>query len=169
MDAGFAFSTIVLLGLGAAGYGYFARVQYHAREREQRVLYYRRVFTDLKNAEQHFLRHRGTLADLLGMDEITARQVLEDAKFASRGLITYNPSDFHRITEEEAERMLALTTELKAADSTIEACQEAAMSGSNRLPALHEDLMRRVDRISGEAGALNSRFKSKTTDYFWSE
>ncbi len=169
MDAGTAFSMIALLGLGAAAYAYFARVEHHAREREARTLYYRRVFTDLKNAERHFLRHRDRLAELLGMDGIAARQALEDAKFAARGLISYDPSDFHRITEEEAQRMLALTTELKAADSTIEACQEAAMAGSNQLPALHEDLMRRVDRITTEAGELNARFRPKTTDYFWSE
>ena len=83
--------------------------------------------------------------------------------------MTYELSESHRITEVEAERLLALTAELKAADSTIEAAQEAAMQGSNTLPALHQDLMRRVDRIVEESASLNTRFRPKTLDYYWSD
>ncbi len=169
MEAGDAFQVIALMALGGMAYAFFFRVGQKGEEKTRRTLYYRRIVSDLINAERHYSEQRERLAGLLGMDEIAARQALEDAKFASRGMIGYEPSDFHYITEAEAERMLALTRELKAADATVEAAQEAAMAGSNTLPALHEDLMRRIDHITEEAGAVARRFKPKTSDYYWSE
>lgn len=168
MEAGDAFQVIALMALGGMAYAFFFRVGQKGEEKTRRTLYYRRIVSDLVNAERHYSEQRARLAGLLEMDEIAARQALEDAKFASRGMIGYAPSDFHYITEAEAERMLALTRELKAADATVEAAQEAAMAGSNTLPALHEDLMRRVERISAEARAIRARIKTRAEDYYWS-
>ncbi|MGF1500789.1 MAG: hypothetical protein ACFBSD_03155 [Paracoccaceae bacterium] len=168
MDAGTVFILIAALGAGGALASWLFRMGSKVREKEDRALYYRRLSRTLKNAQSHFERTLPLLAEIPGMDEIPARQALEDAKFASRGLIAYGPEDFHRITDAEAERMLRLTTELHAVDATIAECQEAAMAGSNRLPVLHEDLMARIGRIVAESKALDARFRPKTVNYFWS-
>lgn len=169
MDAGEAFQIIALLAAGGAGYAYIFNVGQKREEKKSRVGYYRRLVTDLRNAEQHFTEHRARLAELLEMEEMQARSTLEDAKFASRGMISYDPSDLHYVTDTEAERIRKLTIELKATDQVIADCQQAAMAGSNELPALHADLMRRVETIASESEALTRRLKPKANDYYWSD
>ena len=170
MDAAVTVFVILALGAGAIAHSLWWRTEEKSRDKDRKITYYRRLFTDLANARRHFEAKRPALAGLLDMDDAVAqRQLLEDAKFASRGLVTYELSDAHQITEAEAGRLLDLTAALKAADSTIEAAQEAAMAGSNTLPALHQDLMRRVDHIVTESESLNKRFRPKTLDFYWSD
>ncbi|MGF1445307.1 MAG: hypothetical protein ACFBRM_03805 [Pikeienuella sp.] len=169
MDAGTAFQIISLLAIGAGLYGFFFQLRMKQQAKDKRITYYRRIVTDLRNAEAHYTAQRAKLAGLLDLDEMAQRALLEDAKFAAHGHITYETTDFHYITEAEADRMLALTTELKATDATIEACQEAAMQGSNLLPALHADLMSRIERITAEAGDLKGNLTPRGKTYTFSD
>ncbi len=169
MDAGQAFQIISLLAIGAGLYGFFFQLRMKREAKDKRIRYYRRLVTDLRNAEAHYRAKRTELAALLDLDEVAQRALLEDSKFAAHGHITYETTDFHYISEAEADRMLALTTELKATDATIEACQEAAMQGSNLLPALQADLMGRIDRITAEAADLKESLTPRGKTYTFSD
>lgn len=169
MAAGEGFLMIVLIAFGAMAYANFTRARERSEHKQRRVHYYRRLVTDLGNADTHYAEQKEKVAGVLEMDEIAARQTLEDAKFASRDMITYEPSDFHYLTPEESERMLAFTLDAKACDATIEECQSLAMAGSNSLPALHADLMQRIEALGTEAHSLKIRLSPRTNDYFWSD
>ncbi|MEM9146368.1 MAG: hypothetical protein AAGC57_09230 [Pseudomonadota bacterium] len=169
MTPGEGFLMIVLIAFGAMAYAYGTRARERSDKKQQRVLYYRRLVTDLGNADTHYGTQTEKVGGVLEMDEIAARQTLEDAKFASRGMLTYEAADFHYLTPEESDRMLAFTLDAKACDATIEEAQAMAMAGSNSLPALHADLMKRLDALGSEAHSLKLRLSPRTNDYFWSE
>lgn len=169
MSPGEGFLIVILVAFGAMVHANLTRSRERSDRKQKRVLYYRRLVTDLGNADSHYCEQRIKVADVLEMDEVSAHQALEDAKFASRGMLTYDPSDFHYLSGEEAERMLGFTLDAKACDATIEACQEHAITGSNILPGLHADLMERIDALGQEAHSLKIRLSPRTNDYFWSE
>ncbi|MEL6217829.1 MAG: hypothetical protein AAFR79_05100 [Pseudomonadota bacterium] len=169
MTPGVGLMLIVGVIFGAMVYSFGTRARERSELKQKRLDYYRRVVTDLGNADSHYTEQTTKVAGVLEMDEIEARQTLEDAKFASRDMITYAPSEFHYLTPEESDRMLAFTLDAKACDATIEECQALAMAGSNSLPAMHADLMRRIEALGSEAHSLKIRLSPRTTDYFWSD
>lgn len=169
MAAGTAALFLIALLIGAIGCAVFFRQQDKAEERKRRIGYYRRLHTDIRNAGHHYSGVRGKVSDLSGVPEIEAAQRLEDAKFAARGMLTYDPSDLHYVTEAEAARLLDFTLEVKHTDAQIDDVKDALLSGSNAYPAKHAALIDRIDGIAAEARHIEGTLKPRAQDYFFSE